>query len=400
MSRKHPMLPSTDPMRIPSVPAAAQISSKAEEAQALTSRPKPSAAFWQRLFAGGLLLPLCLVAMVAMSGCRGAQVRSEAEVIHRQLEKVRQDGAYRCSPRELAVAEANYAFAGTELRHGEAERAAKHVELAAAALDRAKEAARECVKEVHIREAPVVVSVVVRDSDGDGIPDDQDECPNEPGIPELKGCPPVDSDGDGIFDHLDACPDEPGPPEFDGCPPPDRDGDGIPDHLDKCPDEPGPPEFDGCPPLDSDGDGIPDHLDKCPFEPGVIEEQGCPRKYTLVVLKKERIEISEQVHFATGKHQILKDSFELLNQIVQVLEDHPTIKLRIEGHTDSVGNEAFNLRLSQQRADSVREYLIEAGIDSERLESLGYGPSMPIASNANEAGRSQNRRVEFNISEQ
>lgn len=404
-----------------------------------------------------LMMSMALTVLVSAAGCRGAQVRSEADVVLRQLERVRQAGAYRCAPQDLAVAEANHAFAETELLQGDADRAAEHIAVAAAAVRRARDASKDCATEVVIREAPVVIEVVerdsdgdglldkddecpqepgpewnrgcpVRDRDGDGIYDDEDLCPDEPGLPELDGCPPQDRDGDGIPDHLDACPDQPGIPEFDGCPapdrdgdgipdhldacpdefglpefdgcpPPDRDGDGIPDHADACPDEPGLPELDGCPPRDRDGDGIPDHLDACPDEPGVLEEQGCPRKYTLVVLKRERIEISEQVHFATGKHTILSDSFELLNQVAQVLKDHPTIKLRIEGHTDSVGNDASNLRLSQRRANSVRDYLIAQGIDPNRLIAVGFGETMPIASNATASGRSLNRRVEFNITE-
>lgn len=241
------------------------------------------------------------------------------------------------------------------------------------------------------------------DNDKDGLVDTQDRCPNEPGPLSNYGCPVLDRDGDGIPDDVDRCPDAPedldGFEDADGCPDPDNDQDGVLDVDDACPLVPGIPELKGCPPTDRDRDGVPDHIDLCPDEEGVIEEQGCPRKLSLVVLRKEKIEIKEQVHFATGKHQILRDSFELLNQVAQVLRDHPRIKLRIEGHTDSQGNDDFNMKLSQRRADAVREYLVRAGISDERMVSVGFGETAPIASNSSERGRALNRRVEFNITE-
>jgi outer membrane protein OmpA-like peptidoglycan-associated protein len=116
-------------------------------------------------------------------------------------------------------------------------------------------------------------------------------------------------------------------------------------------------------------------------------------------LKKEKIEIKEQVHFATNKHEILSDSFPLMDQVAQVLRDYPKIQVRIEGHTDSVADDDFNMKLSQRRADACREYLMKAGITAERLTAVGFGETMPIASNTTEKGRSANRRVEFNIVE-
>ena len=114
-------------------------------------------------------------------------------------------------------------------------------------------------------------------------------------------------------------------------------------------------------------------------------------------MKKERIEIKQQVHFATAKYRVLPDSFPLLNQVVQVLGDFPKMRVSIEGHTDSVGGEAQNMRLSQRRAEAVRDYLVAKGISPERLEAVGYGLTKPIASNKTEKGRAQNRRTEFRI---
>jgi len=244
------------------------------------------------------------------------------------------------------------------------------------------------------------------DNDNDGIPDAMDQCPNEAGTLATKGCPTKDRDGDGISDDKDKCPDEPedkdGFQDDDGCPDPDNDADGIPDKQDKCPDKAGPAENEGCPDVDSDGDGIPDRLDKCPKEFGVKEENGCQKQYKLVVVKKDRIEIKKQIKFKTGSGVIVgKDSFDVINEVAQALKDNPQLKkLRVEGHTDSVGNDAANLKLSQKRADSVTAALIKAGIDPGRLESVGFGETRPIASNGTASGRAENRRTEFNVVEQ
>jgi outer membrane protein OmpA-like peptidoglycan-associated protein len=240
----------------------------------------------------------------------------------------------------------------------------------------------------------------VKDSDGDGIPDDIDRCPFDPedkdGFQDEDGCPDPDNDGDGIVDKADACPNEPGPPENHGCPVLDTDGDGVPDNVDRCPTKPGPKENGGCPDEDRDGDGIVDRLDKCPDQFGPPPD-GCPKKYTLVEVKREKIEIRQQVHFATAKFRVLPDSFKLLNQVASVLNDFPKMKISIEGHTDTVGGEAANMRLSQRRAEAVLDYLVSKGISPDRLEANGFGPTKPIASNKTASGRAKNRRTEFRI---
>lgn len=250
----------------------------------------------------------------------------------------------------------------------------------------------------------------VDDRDGDGIPDSSDKCPDEPedvdGVEDTDGCPDadLDSDGDGLLDSVDQCPTEPedkdGFVDDDGCPDADNDKDGLLDTIDKCPDDPGPPEQSGCPVVDRDGDGINDDVDKCPDEAGVAEEQGCPKKYSLIVVKQDRIEIKQKVHFATGKAKILRDSFELLSQVADAVRSSNLKKILIEGHTDAQGSDALNMRLSQQRAEAVREYLITKGeVDGAVLESVGFGETRPIASNRTQKGRAQNRRVEFKIIE-
>jgi outer membrane protein OmpA-like peptidoglycan-associated protein len=220
----------------------------------------------------------------------------------------------------------------------------------------------------------------MKDTDGDGIPDDVDACPNEP------------------EDHKE-------PDPNDGCPTIDRDGDGIPDSVDKCPDEPedkdGVQDADGCPETDADHDGIPDAKDACPKEPGQPDpdpkKNGCPK---FIHLEGSNVRVLQQVHFQTASATILPDSFPMLQEIVLLLKANPDIKrLRIEGHTDNRGNADYNLDLSKRRAASVRQWLIDHGIATDRLESEGYGLTRPIATNDSDAGRAQNRRVEFKILE-
>jgi outer membrane protein OmpA-like peptidoglycan-associated protein len=240
------------------------------------------------------------------------------------------------------------------------------------------------------------------DNDNDGVPDTADKCPLQAGPVDNNGCPDADKDGDGIVDRLDKCPTQAGPGENNGCPDADKDGDGIVDRLDKCPTQPGTSESNGCPDADKDGDGIADRADKCPDEPGIAAEQGCPRKYRMVVVKKDRIEIKQQIKFRSGTHRIIgNDSFAVLDDVALALKDNAHIKrIRIEGHTDSTGGDAANLRLSQRRADEVMSQLIRRGMDPGRMEAVGYGETRPIASNSTARGRAENRRTEFNIVEQ
>jgi len=216
--------------------------------------------------------------------------------------------------------------------------------------------------------------------------------------PKLAVLPqPPDRDHDGVPDELDKCPDEPGPKENDGCPDVDTDGDGIPDRLDACPREPGSREMDGCP--DRDGDQIPDREDKCPDEPGPAENDGCPVVgEPLVQLETKRIRIRGSVLFDTGMATILSQSYPLLDEVVQVLKDNPTIgPVRVEGNTDSRGSRAYNLDLSERRAKAVEDYLVKHGIKRSRLRTIGYGFDHPVATNETALGRAKNRRVEFRL---
>jgi outer membrane protein OmpA-like peptidoglycan-associated protein len=259
------------------------------------------------------------------------------------------------------------------------------------------------------------------DNDKDGIDDLHDACPNDAedhkGPKPNDGCPAskTDSDGDGIPDAVDKCPNEPedkdGFEDADGCPDPDNDGDGIPDNFDNCPnaaeDMDGFEDEDGCPDLDNDKDGVPDKLDKCPNEPETIngyqDEDGCPdtgpAPKAKIDLEKHQIVILDKVFFDTNKATIKPVSFGLLDQVAQILRGHADIKVEIQGHTDAQGDLDSNIKLSKERAESVRTYLIKKGVEPERMISGGYGPTMPIADNKTKAGREANRRVEFHIME-
>jgi len=254
------------------------------------------------------------------------------------------------------------------------------------------------------------------DTDGDGIPDSVDQCPNEPedkdGFEDDDGCPDPDNDQDGVPDRKDRCPNEPedrdGFQDDDGCPESDNDGDGIPDAQDKCPNDPedrdGFQDDDGCPDADNDGDGIPDLADKCPNEPetinGVDDDDGCPDTGGVVVTGT-KIELPEQVQFEAGKATLIARSEKLLDQIADRIKASPNVKrIRIEGHTDDQGPPKKNQALSQARAEAVRDYLIKRGIEAERLQAVGYGGVRPLDPRKTAGARAKNRRVEFIIVEQ
>jgi OOP family OmpA-OmpF porin len=229
------------------------------------------------------------------------------------------------------------------------------------------------------------------DTDGDGIEDSKDDCPNEAGLAEFNGCP--DTDGDGVPDKDDNCPTVAGLKALAGCP--DADGDGITDADDACPDVAGPAANKGCPWPDTDGDGVIDKDDQCPDVKGTVANNGCPEVTEAV--KKALNEYAKTILFDTGKASIKAQSAGVLNDIVAILKEYSNAKFTIEGHTDSTGSETTNQKLSDARANAVKEYLIENGIDAFRLSALGYGESKPIDTNATRKGRANNRRVEINL---
>lgn len=237
------------------------------------------------------------------------------------------------------------------------------------------------------------------DNDKDGIADYIDLCPDTPEnvTVDANGCP-IDSDEDGIADYLDLCPETPlgVTVNENGCPT-DTDKDGVADYLDKCPDTPEGTIVNemGCP-LDTDGDGILDSEDKCPQQPGPASNYGCPE------LKKEVRNLFKKamkgIQFETGKDIIKKSSYPILDQIVSVMELNPEYHLTISGHTDNVGDDDENMQLSIDRAAAVGKYIINKGINADRITTQGFGETKPIASNKTSKRRTENRRVEFEIS--
>ena len=257
-----------------------------------------------------------------------------------------------------------------------------------------------------------------KDTDGDGIYDKDDACPEVAGLKQFNGCP--DTDADGITDASDSCPDVAGPAEFNGCPDtdgdgiadkddacpdvaglkslggcPDKDGDGITDKSDKCPDVKGPKENGGCPWPDRDGDKVLDKDDKCPDEAGTVSNNGCP-EVTEEAIKKLN-DYAKTILFDTNKDTFKQQTYPVLLAISAILKEYPSSKFSIEGHTDSDGSNEFNLRLSDSRAIAVKKYLVEQGIDEFRLSAMGYGESKPIDTNKTKAGKANNRRVEVKL---
>jgi outer membrane protein OmpA-like peptidoglycan-associated protein len=257
-----------------------------------------------------------------------------------------------------------------------------------------------------------------KDTDGDGVYDNDDECPETPGLPEFNGCP--DTDGDGIQDSKDACPTTAGLAEFDGCPDtdgdgipdpqdacptvaglaslggcPDADGDGIKDSDDACPNEAGPRANNGCPYQDKDGDGVLDKDDECPEVAGTVANNGCP-EVSVEVLVALNLEF-KSVLFDFNKSTLRSESHPTLDNVADIMNEYPTARFLIEGHTDSRGPSEYNLNLSNERAGAVISYLAGKGIAANRLESKGFGETMPVASNKTNAGRQENRRVQLSL---
>jgi outer membrane protein OmpA-like peptidoglycan-associated protein len=314
-----------------------------------------------------------IICAFAFACASGSALRQRADAIGHDVRTAKELNAAACAPRQIATAEANLRFAQIALDQGDSRRAGAHLDTAAPAAQDAVARSRDCGKtSVAVRRPPEPVatspSVTARDSDGDGIVDVEDLCPDVPGPAEHRGCPVfTDRDGDGVADDVDRCPELAGPRENFGCPWPDRDGDRIADKDDRCPDEPGSPE-----------------------------NQGCPRRAALIVVKSDRIELKQQIHFQPNRAKILSDSFDVLREVAEAIKDAP-VTVRIEGHTDNVGKRKENIKLSQARADAVKDYLVQAGVEPNHLKSVGYGPKRPIASNSTRAGRTLNRRVEFRI---
>jgi outer membrane protein OmpA-like peptidoglycan-associated protein len=349
-----------------------------------------------------------LLCVLLFTCARGPAAKNQTEQVDALLKKARAEQAQVCSPKALALAEANQEFAKLELQQGNFLRAEQHLAIAE---PNAKKALKDSVG-CETREIAIQGPA---DKDQDRIPDLSDNCPENPedydDFEDTDGCPEDDNDKDKIVDKDDQCAlipeDYDNFEDTDGCPEDDNDKDGIVDKSDGCPIDPEDKDnfedADGCPELDNDKDKIADKDDKCPNEPETYNEvedtDGCP-DFKLITITDEKIVLTQKIFFAKGKTKILPKSFPLLDEVAEALKTKTKITVRIEGHTSDEGTDAYNLKLSQGRADSVRQYLIDQGIDGARMEAKGYGESLPIESNKKEAGREKNRRVEFFITAQ
>ncbi|GAA4943106.1 DUF5723 family protein [Algibacter agarivorans] len=245
-----------------------------------------------------------------------------------------------------------------------------------------------------------------RDKDKDGVIDKLDACPKEAGPLENNGCPWGDKDDDAILDNVDECPEQAGPEENNGCPWGDKDEDSVLDNVDECPEVAGAEENNGCPWPDTDKDGVLDKDDQCIDVVGTVANNGCPEVVPEPVVpepvvtkevQKTLNNYAKTILFNSGKSSIKAESNEVLTEIVKILQEYPNSKFSIEGHTDSAGSDTLNQRLSDSRANAVKKFLIDNGVDQFRLTSKGFGESLPIANNATSSGRAQNRRVEINL---
>ncbi|GEM_PF-893214 len=254
------------------------------------------------------------------------------------------------------------------------------------------------------------------DTDGDGVTDRKDECPNTPAvvIVDEKGCP-VDRDRDGVPDYKDDCPDIAGSIALNGCP--DKDGDGIADKNDRCPDVPGLMKLNGCPDsdgdgvkdsedqcpktpkgyvvdangcaLDTDGDGVVDSEDKCPQEAGLISNNGCPAKWETLVIAP--------VYFDFDKAVIKQKYISELNKLADQLDKSKEYEVVVGGHTCNIGTETYNMKLSEKRAQAVVKHLMMRGINNTFVGANSYGESKPAVKNDTKSHRKLNRRVEFEV---
>ncbi|MBU1241918.1 OmpA family protein [Myxococcota bacterium] len=407
---------------------------------------------------------LLMVGIQCLAACSGTQLEGKATVVSKLLRTARENGAYRCAPKELAIATTHYEFSRDEMSQGKYFDAQRLLDIAdrnarlAIEMSPPEKCAKRLVVDV---KKPVKLAVKVLDRDGDGIYDSVDACPDDPedkdGFEDTDGCPEPDNDKDGVCDAWvteknlqekynaicrlkDQCPgidkdkenafkdvaeDRDNFEDEDGCPDFDNDKDGLFDKVDKCPDDPedvdGFEDDDGCPEPDNDKDKICDPwvtekgqlekhadlckgVDKCPNEPetynGNEDEDGCPDELKLIRVTVQKIELLEKIFFDYNKATIRTQSHALLNEVAKVLKSRPSMTVRIEGHTDDRGGSSYNMKLSRERARSVRKFLIKAGIDPSRMVAEGYGLTKPLVPNTSDANRDQNRRVEFVITNQ
>ncbi len=367
------------------------------------------------------------LATSALAACGSpANIKAREDALRSELARAQAMGAKECAPEELARSESQLDFAMMELKQGDYIRAEDHLEEGFRMAKAAQRGAKNCERVAKATPTPtptppptpkptpkptptpvVVVSTPAPTPTPQVIIVRETPTPTPTPVVIVVASPTptptpdvnrIDSDTDGTPDVRDACPADPGPPTNEGCPVRDADGDGVPDSTDGCPTVAGPVAYRGCPPPDRDRDGVVDDADKCPDTVGPPTNGGCPEfKFLIVNREKKRIELKQMIHFQTAMAIILRESYPILDEITSVLKANGTMEVRIEGHTDSDGAATVNLELSKARADSVRAYLMRAGVSGSRMRAVGLGETSPISDNQTPAGKALNRRVEFHI---
>ncbi|MDC6466123.1 OmpA family protein [Flavobacteriaceae bacterium] len=228
------------------------------------------------------------------------------------------------------------------------------------------------------------------DSDGDGVPDKKDHCPDHPGLIELNGCP--DSDGDGIPNEKDECPNIFGSSSMSGCP--DSDGDGLNDNIDNCPNEAGPKSNGGCKLADLDNDGTPNIIDKCPNEAGAKELSGCPK---LPSSLSNFLNNYSEFFFDFDSYEIDNSQRINITSLSKILMKYEYLKINIDGHASSEGESEYNMLLSNRRSISIKNSLIQDGISDSRLNVKAYGEKLPNYAEMPLSERKKNRRVIISV---
>ena len=366
----------------------------------------------------GRLIPILVVLVGLFGACSKApELRGQITGLEAIAKQAERNGAIRCAPRELALAQSNLKFARVELDQGFVSRAQKHLWIAEPNAHAADflSPPQYCAERGFVEPPTPKPKPAPGDRDGDGYIDPEDGCPDEPenynSFKDEDGCPDdPDTDGDGLTDSVDSCILEPedkdGYLDEDGCPEPDNDLDGVLDDKDRagdkdCKNDPEDPDGyedeDGCPEPDNDKDTVVDLKDQCPNEVGSTDKEplGCPQKPALAVITDCEVKIAQQIHFEFDKAKIRPESFPVLDAVVDIMQRNPELKLEVQGHTDNKGSAKYNSKLSKDRAASVMQYLVSHGTSPSRLNSYGYGFDKPIVPNDSPQNRALNRRVQF-----
>ncbi len=327
-----------------------------------------------------LRLPL-LSAVLFLVGCSASlpAVRGHHDTLRERIHRAKSLGGIECAPADLASAQAHFRFATLELSQGDPNRAEWHVEVGLDHADAAIAAGTACPAEG--ARPKDLLADPWPDADGDEVPTVDDECPyaieDRDGFEDLDGCPEPDNDQDGVLDAQDQCP-------MDA-----EDIDGFKD-------------ADGCPEFDNDEDGVPDDSDYCPQAAetmnGFEDDDGCPDfKPEHVDVLADRIAFKKPLVFLDKMPVLLGLSHPALREVAMLLKAEPEIRIEIGGHTDNRGEVDALQKLSEGRAKSVFDFLVQQGVEEERMQHAGYGDAQPISTNRTASGRKLNQRVEILI---